>query len=387
MCATGSASAELPVTFDTGKAVALNAARDPKDSFTELTFTMTWHGIRGHDAIVERFRRAIGRRRLASSFLFAGPAGIGKRSFALKLAQAMLCQERPEADLDPCETCPSCAMVLAGTHPDLDVVSKAADKSELPVATFLGDREHRGREGMCHRIGLRPFMGKRKIAVIDDADFLNTESANCLLKTLEEPPPSSVLILIGTSPAKQLPTIRSRCQLVRFDALENGVVAELLLANHVVTDPAEAERLARYAGGSVQRAVELAEPALWEFRHTLFASLAASSLESAVLARGISTFVEEAGKEASARRARLRQITAFAGDFYQHLLHAKLGAGLPDDAELRRFIEEAVDRWPGDAARAAACLERCLDVAEQIDRNANQTTLIEAWLDDLASMT
>ena len=65
-------------------------------------------------------------------------------------------------------------------------------------------------EGLCHDIALRPFMGGYKVALIDDADYLNAEGANCLLKTLEEPPPRSVLILIGTSPAKQLPTIRSR---------------------------------------------------------------------------------------------------------------------------------------------------------------------------------
>ena len=124
-----------------------------------------------------------------------------------------------EAALDPCETCPSCTMVLAGTHPDLDVVGKPADKAFLPLELFIGDREHRRQEGLCHNISLKPFMGGRKIAVIDDADFLNAEGANCLLKTLEEPPPQSVLILIGTSPAKQLPTIRSRCQLVRFRPL------------------------------------------------------------------------------------------------------------------------------------------------------------------------
>ena len=166
---------------------------------------MTWQGIHGHDDVVEKFRRALARQRLASSFLFAGPAGIGKRTFAIRLAQALLCPERPEAALDPCGTCHSCTMALAGTHPDVDLVGKPADKAFLPVELLLGDREHRGREGLCHRIALRPFLGGRKIAVIDDADALNAEGANCLLKTLEEPPPRSVLILVGTSPAKQFP--------------------------------------------------------------------------------------------------------------------------------------------------------------------------------------
>jgi len=206
---------------------------------------MTWHGVEGHDDVVEQFRRALQRRRLASSFLFAGPEGIGKRTFALTLARALLCRNRPEEMLDPCGECPACAQVLAGTHPDLEQVAKPKDRAFIPLELLIGDKEHRGREGLCHNISLKPYMGGRKIAIIDDADHLNPEGANCLLKTLEEPPPKSVLILIGTSPAKQLPTIRSRCQLIRFRPLPADVVAELLIARELVADAADARRLAR----------------------------------------------------------------------------------------------------------------------------------------------
>ncbi len=352
---------------------------------TLIVTNRSWHGIEGHDAVVALFRRALERQRLASSFLFAGPSGIGKRSFVLKLAQAMLCQKRPEAALDPCETCPSCTMVLAGTHPDLDLVGKPADKSFLPLELLIGQRDHRRQEGLCHNISLKPFMGGRKIAVIDDADFLNAEGANCLLKTLEEPPPQSVLILIGTSPAKQLPTIRSRCQLVRFQPLSAEVVAELLLSKGLVADAAESRRLAQHAEGSVQRALELADPALWEFRATLYERLAAPLLESVRLAPSVSAFVEEAGKEAPARRARLRQVVGFAAGFYEGLLKVQSGAAPPDDADLRRFLDEAAARSAGGITAAAARLDRCLDALEEIDRNANHATLIEAWLDALAA--
>src|SRR3989304_3301349 len=205
-----------------------------------------WHGIIGHDEIVEKFRLALKRGRLASSFLFAGPSGIGKRSFTIKLAQGLLCQNHSEEELDPCEKCPSCVQVIAGTHPDFYLISKPDDKSFIPLELLIGDKEHRRREGLCHYIALKPYMGGRKIAVIDDADYLNAEGANALLKTLEEPPPRSVLILIGTSPAKQLPTIRSRCQLVRFQALPVEVVAELLESKGLAADASEARRLAQY---------------------------------------------------------------------------------------------------------------------------------------------
>jgi DNA polymerase-3 subunit delta' len=346
---------------------------------------MAWHNVEGHDAVVEKLRRALTRNRLASSFLFAGPAGIGKRTFALRFAQALLCQTRPEAALDPCGTCQSCAMALAGTHPDIEVVSKPDDKAFLPVELFLGDLQHRGREGLCHWIGLKPFLGGRRIAIIDDADYFNDAGANCLLKTLEEPPPRSVLILIGTSPARQLPTIRSRCQLIRFCPLDEETVAQLLVTNNLVKDAAEAARLARFSEGSVQQAVEMADKDLWDCRRELLEHLSAEMLDSVALAPKIAEFVDAAGKEAPARRARFRQVVSFAADFYRRMVYVRSDLLLPADPEMNSPLESAAARFPGDAIVAAECLQRCLDALEQIDRNANQGTLIEAWLDDLAA--
>lgn len=345
---------------------------------------MSWHGIHGHDDVVEQFRRALARGRLASSFLFAGPAGIGKRTFALKLAQAMFCQTRPEESLDPCGTCASCSLVAAGTHPDLDVVGKPDDKAFIPLELLIGEREHRRREGLCHNIAVKPSQGGRKIALINDADYLNAEGANSLLKTLEEPPPRSMLILIGTSPAKQLPTIRSRCQLIRFRPLSIDVVAELLVSKGFVPDAAEARRLAQYSEGSLQRALELADPELWSFRNTLLERLSEPMLASVELAKTVASFVDEAGKEAAARRARLRQVVAFAAEFYRQLMHAQCGTSLSEDTELRSHVSRAVERGLVDTELSAVRLDRCLDAAAQIDRNANQSTLIESWLDDLA---
>jgi DNA polymerase III subunit delta' len=347
---------------------------------------MTWHGIIGHDKVVEQFRRALGRGRLASSFLFAGPPGIGKCSFAVKLAQALFCENNPEEALDPCEHCPACMQVIAGTHPDFQMVSKPDDKSFIPLELLIGDKEHRRREGLCHHIALKPMMGGRKIALIDDADYLNAEGANALLKILEEPPPRSVLILIGASPAKQLPTIRSRCQLIRFQPLDAGAVAQLLSAQKIVADVAEALRLAQSSQGSIQRAVELADAELWQFRDVLNKRLAAERLDSVSLARLTAKFVEAAGKDATPRRRRLHQVIGFAADFYRRLLLAANGAPKTENTEADRFIDEALKRQTPDVEKTIARLERCLEADQQIDRNANQSTLIETWLDDLAGV-
>lgn len=342
-----------------------------------------WQGIEGHDRVVEQFRNAFERGRLASSFLFTGPAGVGKRTFALKLAQAMLCLNSREADLSPCGVCPSCAQAMAGTHPDLHAVAKPEGKSFIPLDLLIGDADHRRREGLCHDIGMKPSLGGRKIAIIDDADYLNTEGANSLLKTLEEPPPRSVLILIGTTPAKQLPTIRSRCQLIRFQPLPTDVVAELLVRQSLVDDPGQAKKLSRYSEGSIQQALELSAPELWEFRNSLFERLSESFIDSLQLSKTVAAFVDQAGKEASARRARFRQILAFAAEFHRRLLRSQCGAEPSDDEDLESYVGRA-NQHGQSADSIAARLDRCLDAAAQIDRNANQSTSIECWADDLA---
>ena len=265
---------------------------------------MTWQGIEGHDPVVEQFRRALRRGRLASTFLFIGPAGIGKRALALKLAQGLLCERAREVELAPCGGCSACQQVEARTHPDLLLISKPPEASFIPLRLFIGDDDQRLREGLCHDIALKPFRGGRKIAVIDDADFFNQEGANCLLKTLEEPPPKSVIILIGTSEQKQLPTIRSRSQIVRFQPLSQETVAQLLLTKNFVQEPQAAARLAALSEGSVQRAeiplpsttwrIEPSEPRLGIVKVNLVAASSADEISKAMAdlqQRGATHFV------------------------------------------------------------------------------------------------
>jgi DNA polymerase-3 subunit delta' len=345
-----------------------------------------WQGIEGHDEIVHLFRRAIERGRLASTFLFAGPSGVGKRTFAVALAKSLLCERRDEALLDPCGMCPSCLQVDAGTHPDLYTVGLPEGKSSIPIKLLIGEDETRNREGLCYDISLRPFMGKRKIAILDDADYLNrAEVANCLLKTLEEPPPRSVIILVGTTAAKQLPTIRSRAQLVRFSPLSDDIIARLLLKRQLVTDPAEARRLAAFSDGSLTRAVELSDPQLWQFRRDMLEQLSREPIDSVALAHSIVPFVAAAGDEASPRRARARILIGFAIEFYRRLLHRQAGetASATIDDVADHQVEAAIRAGHIDPEATVARIDRSLEALGHIDRNANQATLLEAWIDDL----
>ena len=129
---------------------------------------MSWLGVQGHDEIADRLRTVLRRGRLASSFLFVGPDGVGKRTFALAFAKSLLCQQVATAELQPCGVCESCVQADAATHPDILQVAKPADKSQLPIDLLIGDKEHRMRTGLCYEIGLKPFMGGRKVAIIDD---------------------------------------------------------------------------------------------------------------------------------------------------------------------------------------------------------------------------
>src|SRR5947208_4805703 len=193
---------------------------------------MVWDRIRGHDAARRQLLAAHTRGRLAHAFLFAGPPGAGKRLFATEFAKALLC-DRPPAPLTACDRCPSCAQVAAGTHPDAFTARKPEDKHDLPVEVV---RE------FCANLGRKPAKGVRKVGVIEDADDLNDESANCFLKTLEEPPPGAVLVLLASDSERQLPTILSRCQVVRFRPLGPDDL-RAVLADHGVADPARADPL------------------------------------------------------------------------------------------------------------------------------------------------
>jgi DNA polymerase-3 subunit delta' len=344
---------------------------------------MSWQGIEGHDAIVERFRRSIERGRLASTFLFVGPSGIGKRTFALKLAQSLLCQQPSDDPLAPCGRCDACQQVLAGTHPDLLLVAKPADKSAIPISLLIGEDQRRMQEGLCHDIALKPFMGGRRIAIVDDADDLNEEGANCLLKTLEEPPPKSLLILIGTSVDRQLPTIRSRSQIVRFQPLSAEIIARLLEQQGLAANPQEAARVATFADGSLQRAVELLDPELWAFRGQLLNQLAKPRLPSLELGRTATAFIDEAGKEAPRRRIRARQLIGFAAEFYRQIARSQSGLPAVGDEAMCSSVQRAETHWTGREDAAVDCAERCLEALGQVDRNANQATLVEAWANDL----
>ncbi|MFV2065440.1 MAG: ATP-binding protein [Pirellulales bacterium] len=348
-----------------------------------------WHGVAGHDRVVEQFRERLAAGRLASTYLFVGPEGIGKRTLAFKLAEGLLCVENGPLGIDPCGWCDACRLVRAGTHPDLSIVARAEDRSRIALEQLIGDRDHRNQQGMCHDLSMKPLIGDRKMAIIDDADDLQVEAANSLLKTLEEPPPYSVLILIGTSTDRQLPTILSRCQVIRLLPLQAADVAEILQDQGIVGDQQEEiGRLAAASGGSVSRASELANETGEEFRVALFDRLAGPDRNTAGLAEMILEHVNQAGREAAARRRSLLDVFGWATSLYQQAMRSAVGATGGEAG--RRLTESArklcADRQIG-AEQAIALIERCLEASQQVQRNVHPTTLVESWAEEVYRLT
>ncbi len=348
---------------------------------------MSWTEIIGHRAVLERFRTAVGQGRLASSFLFCGPAGIGKRTFARKLAQALLCEAIAPTALEPCGTCLGCIQVTAQTHPDLIVVERPADKNQIPVEKFIGPEDRRMQEGLVFDLGLKPFRGGRKIALIDDADYLNQEGANCLLKTLEEPPPKSVLILIGTSPQKQLPTIRSRCQWIPFSPLTSVEIATILVNKQLAESADQARQMALLSGGSVQQALLMKDEQIVQFRAVWLEQLATLDPGRQQFAKSIATIVDSSGTDAAVKRDRLRLICDIALEFYRHVLWQIAGVKIANEPVLRAAVDQATRQVAGNELAISRCLERCLDAYQEIAANVNVTLWIECLLSDLGRLS
>ena len=328
--------------------------------------------MRGHEAVVEAFTRAVRRGRLAHAYLFVGPSGVGKRLFAVELAKALLCEQRPTGRFEACDRCPACAQVEAGTHPDFFTAAKPEEKAEFPIDLM---RE------LCQHFSLKAARGRGKVVVIDDADDLNDESANCFLKTLEEPPPGSVLILIGSSTDRQKSTIVSRCQVVRFRPLPTEMVSDLLRAGGV-EDTDMREVLSRLSGGSPGQALALADPELWKFRRTLLQGLTRPRSDSIALAKAWVEFVQDASKEAVHQRRRARLVLRLLIDFLREALAFGLNREGRAGGEDRPLLEALAGRTDGE--KITTLLERCLEADFQIERNVGTPLVLEALVDAFA---
>jgi len=205
--------------------------------------------IQGNRRLVERLAGA----GLPPAALFSGPEGVGKRTVAVLLAAKLNCASPRELDL--CGVCQSCRKILAGESPDVMLFPQ----SDAP---HIGIDEMRV---LRREAQYRPFEGVTRCFIVDQAERMTPEAQNCLLKTLEEPPPTSRIMLISARPEALLATIRSRCCIFRFSALSRDQLIAFLRAHQVN----QAETRTAFSQGSIGRALELVPEELCRERDLL----------------------------------------------------------------------------------------------------------------------
>ncbi len=204
---------------------------------------MSFGTIIGHERPIAILKRALANKTLAHAYLFSGETGIGKKTTALALAAAANCTA-PGGN-GGCGECPSCRKIASGGHPDVHIVSSDGDEIKIDqIRQVQAD------------LSLKPFEGVKKILIVDGAELMNPASANAFLKTLEEPPGDSLIVLITSMPQGLLPTIRSRCQEIRFLPLPRLMLAQALMRRRELAEE-DALFLAALAQGSMGRALDM----------------------------------------------------------------------------------------------------------------------------------
>lgn len=188
----------------------------------------------------------LSRNRVPNGLLFWGAGGVGKMMTALEMAKAVNCKQE---EADACGTCLSCRKVKSGNQPDLLIVAPVKKSRIIDVETI---------ETINGLAALRPFESEWRVFIIQEAERMGIPAQNHLLKTLEEPPGKSLFILVTEFPGMLLPTIRSRCQRVRFSSLRPETVVELLRRERDVTQE-RAEAIASLAQGQMSRALDLVD--------------------------------------------------------------------------------------------------------------------------------
>ena len=323
---------------------------------------------------VHALQAALAQGTVPHAWLLTGPSGVGKELAALGMAQALIC---PEAPLAGCGRCPACARVPRFHHPDVlwlmpeeeAVRRKLAARSDfdhVPSREIRVDQVRRLQE----RLALRPLEAPRKVVLLLPAEAMNLQAQNAFLKTLEEPPPDTVLLLVTASPDRLLPTLRSRCVRVAFGPLPHAYVRDEVQRRLQV--PAEvAEAVASLADGSLERALSLDAERLADRRGRIerFESVTGADL------RTVLRFADEAGSSREDAEATLALLTVWVRD----VAVARAGGEGLFHPELKALAERVAGRLDDDALhRRFRLLDDALVAIRQ--RNASPRLQLERML-------
>lgn len=339
----------------------------------------TWDKLKGHDEQRELFRRSIGMGRLSHAYVLAGPAGIGKRLFAQLLARSVFCRNHDLTELTACGDCRACRAFSAGSWPDYIEVGVPAGKTAIPIAAIAGEDGKRGREGLCYELSMAPQASERRVAVINDAQMMNVESANALLKTLEEPPADSLILLICDNPDTLLPTIRSRCQIIRFFPLTAATVEEILIADELAESAEEAASIASLCEGSLETAQQLLNPELRQLKASINRQLSQfEAMQPLQISGRIIEKLEEISSSTAEQRQNAQWLLRFVADSIRDRLKGVASGDLADPLTQKLGARQGVDLL-------APMLESTIRASGQVAGSSPVKLVMEALFDDLAS--
>jgi DNA polymerase-3 subunit delta' len=328
---------------------------------------MSFASIIGHQQVRRLLQQAVARQSVPQSMLLAGPEGVGKHAIAIALAQAVNCPS--SIDGDGCGMCQTCGRIARGQHFDVVTLGlEGAASIGIPAV----------RERVLDAAGYRPFEARRRVFIIDPADALTPQAQDALLKTLEEPPPASLFILITACPDALVPTVQSRCRRLRCGALAERDVARVLTERCGI-EADRARDLAALAGGTVAGALALADAAgqLSEDRdvaRALLAAWAGDRLDSRLKAAAQLAEHEKKRRSREALSTRLGLLAALLRDLSAILCgdpNAVVHTDVLDD--LRRYAS-AFDRGRVLAAWSA------LDSAQNALERNGSPKIIADWV-------
>ncbi|KUG22208.1 dna polymerase iii subunits gamma and tau [hydrocarbon metagenome] len=318
---------------------------------------MSFHDIYGHEKKIEALRKALTQKRIGHAYLFSGIAAVGKKTLALKFAKALNC-EKEDTLHDSCGECSSCRKIQRGNHPD--IFSVKADGQFIRIDAIREIQE---------QMKCKPLEAKQRVFIIDEADKMNDQAANALLKILEEPSLSNILILITSRPFSMPPTIISRCQHIRFNPLRFDTVAKFLI-DRMDMDNQKALLLASLSGGSVGRAMELNNDDIVTFRSELMELLSTTRRDDPFSLINFASFLGQGKKEI---KEGLNILNTFFRDV---LIYKETGK---DDMLINQdnasFISSNASRLSGEQIiQNIALVERAGNTIEQ---NVNKSLTLE----------
>jgi DNA polymerase-3 subunit delta' len=336
---------------------------------------MPFRDIVGHEPILSILSRAAARGTLPPSLIFAGPSGVGKHLAAVALAQLLNCA-RTQGPTDPgirrpadaCGECAACRRIARRVHADVLFI-EPGETGSIKIEQI--------REAI-ERSAYRPFEGRRRVVLINDADAIVIEAQNALLKTLEEPPPASAFVLVTAKPDTLLPTVRSRCQRIRFGSLAPADVASVLIREHGF-DEKDAHAAASLSEGSIGRALEEDSESFVAARDAALQLLQRSAATAAPGARiQAAIMLPGAGRGKADRDALAQSLLALSSILRDlGLLSAKADPGSLANGDLKKPLENLLRSFHPD--RKLAAFGNVGRALEALDRNASPK-IVADWL-------